>query len=211
LSCDQFSAMIGAIYQGPLEPVPWGSALVMLREIMRANWATLILRPASADQPALLMRAGEHQEPEIYAAAYSEYSVFSVDPFVGLPPDRVVTIDEMIDTSWMSGEFYVPRTEQHPLHHGRRYRHRGRRRLPAADHAPARRAGLLGKGQGAVPIAAAAPAARRDSAFADRTHRDGASAVLHHDGSHAGRHGGLRREGFGHAHQRPGRRNSRGE
>jgi len=105
LRFEQFSALIGAIYQGPLESVPWGGALVMLREIMRANWATLILRPASADQPALVIRAGE-RGPEVYNAAYSHYQVFSMDPFVGLPVDRVVTIDEMIDTSWMTGEFY---------------------------------------------------------------------------------------------------------
>ena len=97
--------MIGAIYQGPLDTVPWSGALVMLRDIMRANWATLILRPASADQPALVLRAGS-QGPEVYHAAYSQFEMFSMDPFVGLPVDRVVTIDEMIDTSWMSGEFY---------------------------------------------------------------------------------------------------------
>lgn len=107
LSFEQFSALIGAIYQGPLESVPWGGALVMLREYMGANWATLILRPASADQPALLIRAGDHG-PEVYNAAYSHYQAFSLDPFVGLPVDRVVTIDEMIDSStWMKGEFYT--------------------------------------------------------------------------------------------------------
>ncbi len=105
LSFDQLSALIGAIYQGPLDTVPWSGALVMLRDILRANWATLILRPASADQPALVLRAGS-QGPEVYHAAYSQFEMFSMDPFVGLPVDRVVTIDEMIDTSWMSGEFY---------------------------------------------------------------------------------------------------------
>lgn len=94
------------MYQGPLEAVPWGGALVMLRELLKANWATLILRPASADQPALLVRAGE-RGPEVYNAAYSHYQVFSTDPFVGLPTERVVTMDEMIDTATvMSGEFY---------------------------------------------------------------------------------------------------------
>jgi DNA-binding CsgD family transcriptional regulator len=105
LSFEQFSELIGAIYQGPLESVPWGGALVRLREIMGANWAVLILRPASADQPALVIRAGD-RGPEVYNAAYSHYEVFSLDPFVGLPVDRVVTIDEMIDTGWMNGEFY---------------------------------------------------------------------------------------------------------
>lgn len=105
LSLEQFSAIVGAIYQGALEAVPWGGALVMLREMLRANWATLILRPASADQLALIIRAGD-RGPEVYHAAYSHYEAFSMDPFVGLPADRVMTIDEMMNTSWMTGKFY---------------------------------------------------------------------------------------------------------
>lgn len=105
ISIEQFSELIGAIYQGPLESVPWGGTLVTLRAVMRANWVTLILRPASADQPALLVRAGD-RGAEVYNAAYSHYQVFSMDPFVGLPVERAVTIDEMKGTSWMTGEFY---------------------------------------------------------------------------------------------------------
>jgi DNA-binding CsgD family transcriptional regulator len=105
LSFDRFSGLIGAIYQGPLESIPWGGALAMLREIMQANWATLILRPASAEQLALIVRA-DHRGPEVYHAAYSHYEAFSMDPFVGLPVERVVTIDEMMDTAWMTGKFY---------------------------------------------------------------------------------------------------------
>ena len=105
LSFEQFSTLIGAIYQGPLEPLPWGTALVMLRELLCANWATLILRPASAGKPALVIRASD-RGPEFYNAAYTHYQVFSMDPFVDLPVDRVVTIDEMIDNSWMTSDFY---------------------------------------------------------------------------------------------------------
>lgn len=106
VSLDQLSELIGAIYQGPLESVPWGGALVMLRELLGANWATLILRPPSTDQPALIIRAGGDLRPEAYDAAYTHYEMFSMDPFVDLPVGQVVTIDEMIDTSWMAGEFY---------------------------------------------------------------------------------------------------------
>jgi len=106
ISAEQLDELIGMIYQGPLEAVPWGSALGALRRHLQANWATVILRPASASQPALLLRDGGHGA-ELYDAAYSHYEVFSLDPFVGLPVERVVTIDEMIDTSmWMRGEFY---------------------------------------------------------------------------------------------------------
>ncbi|AMN47891.1 hypothetical protein ACG33_12445 [Steroidobacter denitrificans] len=105
LPLEQFSALIGAIYQGPLEPVPWSEALIMLRRLMRANWTTLILRSASVDQPALLTRAGEWGA-EVCNSSYSHYQFFSMDPFMGLPIEKVVTIDERSDTSWMAGEFY---------------------------------------------------------------------------------------------------------
>ena len=106
LSLGDFSELIGLIYEGLKEPVQWASLLKALRKHLKANWATLILRPASLDQPALLVRAGD-QGPEIYGAAYNQYNVFSMDPFVGLPPDKVVTLDEMIDTQqWVKGEFY---------------------------------------------------------------------------------------------------------
>lgn len=102
----QFSELVGAIYQGPLEPVPWGGALGMLRTKLRANWAILILRPASAEQPALLIRDGGHGA-EVYSTGYTHFQSFSLDPFVGLPVERVVTLDEVIEPSrWMQGEFY---------------------------------------------------------------------------------------------------------
>lgn len=106
LSFEQFSELVGQIYEGPLEDVPWASAMRMVRKYLNANWVTLILRPASISQQAILVRAGEHGE-DLYGAAYNHFQVFSLDPFVGLPPDKVLAIDEMIDTQkWTSGEFY---------------------------------------------------------------------------------------------------------
>jgi len=106
LSFEQMSELIGAVYQGPIEAVPWGATLVLLRRHLRANSATVILRRASPAHPALLIR-DVGRGPEFDRSPYNHYEVFSMDPFVGLPPDRVVTIDEMIDTGkWMQGEFY---------------------------------------------------------------------------------------------------------
>lgn len=117
MSLEQFSKLVALIYEGLREPVQWGSLLVTLRKHLQANWVTLILRPASLDQPALLIRAGE-RGAEIYGAAYNQYNVFSMDPFVGLPPDKVVTLDEMIDTKvWMNGEFYRQFIEPNNIRH----------------------------------------------------------------------------------------------
>lgn len=106
LSQEQFSELVGLIYEGPLEPVPWSSAMELIRDYLGANWVTLILRPASINQRAILVRSGEHG-PELYGTSYNQFQAFSLDPFADLPPDQIVTIDEMIDTrQWIAGEFY---------------------------------------------------------------------------------------------------------
>lgn len=106
MSFDQFSDLVGQIYEGPLEDVPWASAMRLVRQYLDANWVTLILRPASISQQALLVRAGEHGE-DLYGAAYNQFQGFSLDPFVGLPPDQILAIDEMIDVrTWIEGDFY---------------------------------------------------------------------------------------------------------
>ncbi len=106
LSLEQFSELLGLVYEGPLEDVPWASAMRQVRQYLDANWVTLILRPASLNQQALLVRAGEHGE-DLYGASYNQFQMFSLDPFVGLPPDRILSIDEVVDVrKWISGEFY---------------------------------------------------------------------------------------------------------
>ncbi len=49
LSLAEFSELVAAIYEGPLEAVPWKSALDLLRRHLRASYVTLMLRPPSAD------------------------------------------------------------------------------------------------------------------------------------------------------------------
>lgn len=106
LSLEQFSELIGQLYEGPLEDVPWASAMRTLRDYLGANWVTLILRPASVSQQAILVRAGEQGE-DLYGAGYNQFQGFSLDPFVGLPPDQILSIDEMIDVrTWIEGDFY---------------------------------------------------------------------------------------------------------
>ena len=106
LSATQFSELVGQIYEGPLEDVPWASAMRLVRQYLDANWVTLILRPASVNQQAILVRASEQGE-DLYGAAYNQFQMFSLDPFVGLPSDQVLAIDEMVDTrKWIGGEFY---------------------------------------------------------------------------------------------------------
>jgi len=108
LSVAQFSELLARIYQGPLETLPWARALELIRILLDASYATLILRSPSSDRRGLMVHASEAGPdlPDGGEASYNDY-YYSLDPFVGLPADRVVTVDEVFgDTGWLSSELY---------------------------------------------------------------------------------------------------------
>jgi hypothetical protein len=84
LPLDEFSDLIGLIYEGPLEPVPWQQSLNLIRERLHANHVTLILRSSTPEDPGMYINAG-NVSTEGYISYATHYYTF--DPFVGLPPD----------------------------------------------------------------------------------------------------------------------------
>ena len=105
LSLAEFSELVAAIYEGPLEAVPWKSALDLLRRHLRASYVTLMLRPPSADREALMVNSAGDL-PITREAEYNKH-YYALDPFVDLPQDTVVTVNELIgDASWRESEFY---------------------------------------------------------------------------------------------------------
>jgi len=105
LSLPDFSELVAAIYEGPLEAVPWKGALDLLRRHLRASYVTLMLRPPSAElEPLMVTSAGDR--PITREAEYNKH-YYALDPFVDLPPDRVFTVNELIgDSNWRESEFY---------------------------------------------------------------------------------------------------------
>lgn len=104
---ERFCELLELIYQGPLESIPCGSAVAQLGVCLKANWGVLILRPAGIDMTAALIIVDGGRGPELYESGYTQFPIFSLDPFVGLPPDQMVTIDEMIEPDkWLNGEFF---------------------------------------------------------------------------------------------------------
>jgi DNA-binding CsgD family transcriptional regulator/PAS domain-containing protein len=102
----QFSELTARIYQGALEGTPWASALELIRTSLGASYATLILRSPSSDRRGLMVHASEMGSGVPGEASYNNY-YYSLDPFVGLPADRVVTVDEVFgDTGWLTSELY---------------------------------------------------------------------------------------------------------
>lgn len=105
LTLAEFSELLAAIYEGPLEAVPWKSALDLLRRLLRASYVTLILRPPSADREALMVNSAGDR-PITREAEYNKY-YYALDPFVDLPHDKIVTVNELIgDANWRESEFY---------------------------------------------------------------------------------------------------------
>ncbi len=105
LSLSRFSELLGAIYQGPLEPVPWKTALELLRTYLRANYVTLMLRPPSPDREGLMVNAAG-DAPITRQAEYNKY-YYALDPFIDLPPGRVFVADELTGQGkWRETEFY---------------------------------------------------------------------------------------------------------
>lgn len=95
--------LLGAIYEGPLESPPWGSALQMLKDTLKAAHVTLMLRPPSSDSSGIMINTGH-----VSAQATESYEThfFAVDPFVRLKEGEVATAEEIIGKQWLQSEVY---------------------------------------------------------------------------------------------------------
>ncbi|TNF35606.1 MAG: helix-turn-helix transcriptional regulator [Gammaproteobacteria bacterium] len=98
-----FSELLGLIYEGPLEAVPWQSFLSRFKEIMNASVTTLVLRPPTADARGVMLNDGGVMD---VIASYNE-RLYALDPFVDLPPGKVVSLQEFIGTeNLQASDFY---------------------------------------------------------------------------------------------------------
>jgi DNA-binding CsgD family transcriptional regulator len=107
LPLEQFSKLVGLIYRGAADALPWSSAVEALHRLLGASWVTLILRPASDQEPALMINMGREGGVHVAASPHISPGVFALDPFVNLPGDRIVTADEVVgESNWLGSEYY---------------------------------------------------------------------------------------------------------
>jgi DNA-binding CsgD family transcriptional regulator/PAS domain-containing protein len=101
---EEFNEIIGLVYEGPLEASPWNQCLHWIRKRLQAKHVTLIVRPTTPEANGFVIDAGE-VTAELVGLYHSYF--YALDPFVGLPGDRVVTIDEIISREdWQELPYY---------------------------------------------------------------------------------------------------------
>lgn len=113
-----YDTLIGLIYEGALEQKPWQSALPLLREMFDAQVVSLVLRPpAEGDRgvilnslrpdPGITEDQSESGDPSDWELTAYREQFFSLDPFINLPPDQVISLEDLLpDTELVVSEYY---------------------------------------------------------------------------------------------------------
>lgn len=114
-----FSHLIELIYQGTLEQQPWQSALPALREAMDVQVVSLVLRPPTADDQGVILNSvrpdtsrarapTDLAEPNDWEVSAYREQFFSLDPFVNLPLDKVIALEDVLpDRELLSSDYYI--------------------------------------------------------------------------------------------------------
>ena len=114
-----FSQLIGLIYQGALEEQPWQSALPALREALDAQVVSLVLRPPTADDQGVILNCVRPEpdrdnddetlaDPNDWQVSAYREQFFSLDPFVNLPLDSVIALEDILpDKKLVTSDYYL--------------------------------------------------------------------------------------------------------
>ncbi|MFC3106556.1 helix-turn-helix transcriptional regulator [Undibacterium arcticum] len=112
---ETFSELVGAIYDGLLETIPWQKILGRMRSELGANYVTLILRSPRPGDQGLMVTVGDVTS-EGLISYHSHY--YAMDPFIGLPSEKVVTTSEIMSESrWVASPFYQEFLAPVDVHH----------------------------------------------------------------------------------------------
>ena len=113
-----YEQLVGLVYQGALEEQPWQSALPLLREVLDAQVVSLVLRPPSNDDRGAILNCvrpeanmlrdqGSLADPSDWEASAYRDQFFALDPFVNLPVDEVVALEDILpDAELIASDYY---------------------------------------------------------------------------------------------------------
>jgi DNA-binding CsgD family transcriptional regulator/PAS domain-containing protein len=113
LSAERLGELLGLIYEAALNPECWMAALSAVREAFDANYVSLIVRPGSGDDLGLIVSAAGGQR-----TIDTRNPPLQMSPFHGLPPDRLVTVDDILtETDWRASAYYHDWCAPHDVFH----------------------------------------------------------------------------------------------
>jgi len=117
LPAGELSALLGLLYQGPAEPVPWSCFLESVRQRLDSAFVTLVLRHPSTDRPGLIVNASHYGAHLPGEPSYSE-QYYALCPFLDLHPDRIFSADELFgEIGWLAHPFYMQYLQPLDLRH----------------------------------------------------------------------------------------------
>jgi len=112
-TAEQFGELLGMIYEAALRPGDWTAALEAICRSFDANFASLIVRPASGDDLGLIVSAAGDRRPIDTAEPPLHLS-----PFNGLAPDRVATVDDILsEADWRRSAYFRDWCAAHDVFH----------------------------------------------------------------------------------------------
>lgn len=115
---DREHILLGAIYDAPLTEPVWIDFLQTLRRQLNADGAIIMLRlPNEIDSGVIITDGIPGLDGEIGDNLYSE-QFYSIDPFVNIPDNTTVTLDEHLDmTAMLDSDFYKLSMAPFGIHH----------------------------------------------------------------------------------------------
>ncbi len=114
-----YDRLVQSIYRGAIEQTPWHSALPALQQAIDAQVVSLVLRPPSAGDRGIILncvrpgeakRAGKSPlaDPNDWEVTAYREQFFALDPFINLPPDRIISLDDLLsDAELMASDYYL--------------------------------------------------------------------------------------------------------
>ena len=96
------SGVLGSIYDAALDEAGWVTFLESVRNLLGANYASLIVRTETTDDIGLIVSAGNNQ-PNLDPGN----PFIAMSPFTGMKPDQLVTIGQVIsEKDWRASTYY---------------------------------------------------------------------------------------------------------
>ncbi|WP_240636073.1 helix-turn-helix transcriptional regulator [Caldimonas tepidiphila] len=113
LTIERFSQILEALYEVALDPGHWVACLEKIRREFAGNYSSLIVRPGNTEDLGLIVSAsGDYR----VLSPHNRYIAMS--PFTGLPPDKVVTIQDLLSESdWRASAYYRDWCAPHQVFH----------------------------------------------------------------------------------------------